>query len=266
MTRQPDPADHHPVRGPGWYAWDTREEHGAGGRRVALVPCGSVEQHGPHLPVGTDAWLAEAVAERAARDRPSVSVAEPIAYGCSSHHRGFPGTVSLRRETFIAMVIDVAGSLAENGYIPVFVNGHGGNRAALGVAAQELLDRDIEAWAVTYFELIERDLAEALPGYHPTVGHACALETSLVLHLWPDAVHMDRLPAPTTHGQWPDPFLYSKDRVTRFRLFSQMDPNGVVGDPSRASAELGAKMFGAAVLRLGELIDRIAAVPEGAEP
>jgi creatinine amidohydrolase len=162
------------------------------------------------------------------------------------------------------MVIDVATSLATNGYVPVFVNGHGGNRAALGVAAQELLDRDIDVWVVTYFELIERDLAEALPGYHTTVGHACALETALVLHLWPDAVHMDRLPAPGAQGLWPDPFLYSKDRVTRFRLFSQMDPTGVVGDPRKATADLGERMFDAAVLRLGEIVDRIVATDGGA--
>jgi creatinine amidohydrolase len=247
----------HPVRARGWYAWESREDLGAAGRRLVLVPCGSVEQHGPHLPVGTDAWIAEAVAEQVARARPGVYLAEPLAYGCSSHHRGFAGTVSLHPQTFIALIIDVAASLADNGYVPVFVNGHGGNRGALTVAAQTLLDQGVETWVISYFELLEGDLAEALPDYHDAVGHACALETSLVLHLWPDAVHLDQVPGPGARSAWPDPFLYSKDRIIRPRLIRELDPNGVVGRPASASAELGRLMFEAAVRRVGDAVDRI---------
>jgi creatinine amidohydrolase len=252
----------HPVRTQGWYAWESREELGKADRRLVLVPCGSVEQHGPHLPVGTDAWLAEAVAERVAQTRPHVLLAEPLAYGCSSHHKGFPGTVSLQPGTFMALISDVAVSLAGNGFVPIFVNGHGGNRAALTVAAQELLNRGVQVWVVTYFELIEEDLALLLPGYPDAVGHACALETSMVLHLWPEAVHRERVPGPGGRGTWPDPFLYPKDRVTHPRLFRDLDPNGVIGDPGLATAELGHRLFEAAVKRLGGVVDRIAAETE----
>lgn len=247
----------HPVRGPGWYAWQSRVE--LGGRQAVLVPCGSVEQHGPHLPVGTDAWLAEAVAERVAAPRPGVLLAEPLAYGCSSHHKGFPGTVSLRRQTFLALIVDIATSLAGNGFLPILVNGHGGNRGALTVATQELLDQGVDAWVITYFELIEEDVANLLPGYGSAVGHACALETSMVLHLWPDAVHRERIPERSARGSWPDPFLYSKDRVIHPRLFRDLDPIGVVGDPRLATEELGERLFEAAVKRVGDVVDRIVA-------
>ncbi|MQA85559.1 MAG: mycofactocin biosynthesis peptidyl-dipeptidase MftE [Streptosporangiales bacterium] len=257
-------------RGRAWYGWHASPDHGSQPRRIVLVPCGAVEQHGPHLPVGTDAWIAAAVAAQVAAARHRVLVGEPLAYGCSGHHRAFPGTVALRVSTFVDLVADVATCLARDGDVPVFVNGHGGNRSPLSAALQGLSDEGIEAWALSYFELIEDEVAAALPDHHGCVGHACALETSLVWHLWPDAVHADRIPGPAAGGAWPDPFLYSRDRVVRHRRFETLDPSGVVGDPSRADPALGARLFQAAVERVGEVVDRIArsepATPPRASP
>jgi creatinine amidohydrolase len=239
------------------HACATTHDHASRNRRVVLVPCGAVEQHGPHLPVATDSWVAAAVAREVARTRPTVLVAEPLPYGCSGHHGAFAGTVTLRVPTFVALVTDVASSLARQGDLPVFVNGHGGNRAPLGAALQALLDDGVDAWAISYFELIEREVAEAIPDHHQAVGHACALETSLVMHLWPETVHGERIPGPGAHGAWPDPFLYSRDRVLHPRRFEALDPAGVVGDPRRATPETGARLFEAAVRRVGECVDRI---------
>ncbi|MGX6450156.1 creatininase family protein, partial [Patulibacter sp. S7RM1-6] len=211
-----------------------------------LVPCGAVEQHGPHLPVGVDAWLAQAVALDAAGRADDVLVAEPLAYGVSGHHAGFAGTATLRPATFVALARDVCASLWRDGLLPVLVNAHGGNRAALDVALAELGAEGVRAGALSYFDLIAADLPELPPS---AVGHACALETSLLLHLWPNAVDAGAIPAGGTPDGWPDPHLWSGGGPSLWRPFEELNPTGVVGEPSRASAELGARIRAAAAAR-----------------
>lgn len=227
---------------------------------VVLVPIGAVEQHGPHLPLGTDIWLATAVARAAADRLDGVYLAEALPIGCSAHHRFFPGTLSLRVSTFIAVVTDVATCLAEDGFIPVFVNGHGGNQAPLGAALQALLETGVPAWGVTYFELLR---AEALAQFDDprAVGHACALETSLSLALWPELVHQDRFPPRWSGGSFPDASLFGTDPVVRHRRFETIEPSGVIGDPSQAGTAAGSALLEVAVSRLTGIIDRILQEP-----
>jgi creatinine amidohydrolase len=239
------------------FGWTTSPEHHARGGQIVLVPTGSVEQHGPHLPVATDIWIATAIAEQVARERPEVWLAEPISYGCSGHHTGFAGTLTLRVPTFIAVIEDVGSSIARDGGIPIFVNGHGGNRGPLSAALQALLDVGISAWAVSYFELLAGDIHDLFTDAHSAVGHACAMETSIMAHLWPKAVHSDLLPGPSAAGAWPDPFLYPGHHIVHHRRFEQLDALGVVGDPSQASPEAGARLFQSAVRELGAVVDRI---------
>ena len=227
------------------------------GEGVTLVPVGATEQHGPHLPLGTDWWLAEAVALETAHRVPGVDVSGVLPYGISPHHRGFPGTVTLRPRTFIDLLVDVCGSLAANGRVPVILNGHGGNRGALQVAVADLGERGHTAWAVSYFELLADTVAELFPDGHSHVGHACALETSLVMHLWPDFVATDRIPSGTTPLRWPDPHLYSTDRVTVYRRFEDVNATGVVGTPSLATPEAGWHLFDTAAMRLANVISRV---------
>jgi len=96
-------------------AYQTSPEVGAEAGRVVLIPTGAVEQHGPHLPLGTDFLIARAIADEVARSSHRVLVAEPLAYGCSWHHQTFPGTVSLSPGTYCAVVEDVCTSLATSG-------------------------------------------------------------------------------------------------------------------------------------------------------
>ena len=223
---------------------------------IVLVPVGAVEQHGPHLPLGTDSWLAHRVALGAAARCTDVLVGEALPIGCSAHHRSFPGTLSLRPATFIAMITEVAHCLATDGFIPVFVNGHGGNRAPLGAALQELLADGVEAWGLSYFELIRTQLEEGFPD--PTaIGHACAMETSLSQALWSELVHADRIPEHSGTGRYPDASLFSGDPVTRHVRFEQLSPNGVVGDPAAASAQTGQDLLESAVTELAAVCDRI---------
>lgn len=238
------------------YAALTSAQHGAQ-RRVVLVPVGAVEQHGPHLPVGTDIWIASAVATRVASARPDVVVLEPVPFGVSGHHMTFPGTVSLRPSTYLALVVDVVTSVARHGDVPVLVNGHGGNKGPLTVALQELVETGTQAWALSYFDHISDVVRELFPRHETAVGHACALETSLVAHLWPELLRAEAIPGPGASGVWPAPFLYFADNVQTPRRFEDLDPVGVVGEPSLYSAEAGSRLFTTAVERVGAVVDRI---------
>jgi creatinine amidohydrolase len=164
--------------------------------------------------------------------------------------------VSLSPATFIAVVRDVCTSLARDGVPVLVLNAHGGNRGALDVALAELGEHGARVAALSYFDLIRDDLPELADD---DVGHACALETSLMLHLWPDAVRREAIPAEPTPPAWPDPHLWAPRRVAVWRPFEEIDPRGVIGAPARATPEIGARAFAAAVERCSEAIARLSA-------
>lgn len=231
----------------GRHASQTSAEAGAGTLRAVLIPVGAVEQHGPHLPLGVDIWLASAVAAAAASTEPDVRLAEPLPYGISPHHLGFPGTVSLRSSTFIALLTDVCTGLAAQKVLPILVNGHGGNRGALQVAVSDLGAAGVKAAALTYFDLIVGEADAILPDAARGVGHACALETALMMHVLPDTVREGLIPPGGTPEQWPDPHLFAPGGLTVWRPFESINPTGVIGIPSDATPERGAALFAAAV-------------------
>lgn len=228
-------------------------------RPVAVLPTGAVEQHGPHLPMGLDIWLATAVASAAAADTPSFRVCEPLPYGSSAHHRGFAGTMSLRPETFIAVLVDLAEGLWQDGFLPVILNGHGGNRAAIQVAIASLGPRGVVSAGFSYFDLIADVATAVLPDAAGGTGHACALETALMMHVCPDTVRADLVPAGTTPPGWPDPHLYASPAVSVWRPFEEIRPNGVIGTPSDATPEAGKRLFDAAVVRSRDTLLRLRA-------
>ena len=228
-------------------------------RPGALLPTGAVEQHGPHLPMGLDIWLATAVAFAAAEGQPGIKVCEPFAYGSSHHHRAFPGTMSLSPQTFIAVLVDLCGCLWGDGFLPVIINGHGGNRAAIQVAVTTLGQRGVVSAGFSYFDLIADVAAEILPDAAGGTGHACALETSLMMHVLPERVRTALIPEGTTPPSWPDPHLYAGPAVTVWRPFEAIRENGVIGTPSEASPSAGARLFAAAVERSRETVLKIQA-------
>ncbi|TPW27548.1 creatininase family protein [Pararhizobium mangrovi] len=233
-----------------------RDTHRSGHRPLAVLPVGAIEQHGPHLPTGTDIALSSAVAEAAVYSVPDAVLTAPVPYGVSPHHRDFAGTMSLRAQTFVAILNDLAADLWEDGFTPVFLNGHGGNRAALGVVVSDLGEVGVCTAAITYFEHIAQEAAEILPDAAGGTGHAGALETSLMLHLRPESVRCDRIPAGTTPPAWPDPHLYAKAAPTVWRRFSHINPTGVIGTPSQAEANAGAQLFHAATTAVADLLSR----------
>ncbi|CCH31409.1 creatininase family protein [Actinosynnema sp. NPDC047251] len=199
---------------------DVRER----GARVAVLPVGSFEQHGPHLPLVTDTVVACAIAERIAAEHP-VLLLPPITISCSHEHAAWPGTVSISARTLYAVVTDIAESLRRSG-VPklVLVNAHGGNYVLSNVVQ--------EAEGLALFpERSDWHAARAAAGL-ATSGqsdmHAGELETSILLHVRPDLVGPDRVdhlaedrPHLLTHG------------------LHRYSGSGVVGRPSLASADKG---------------------------
>ena len=189
------------------------------GRAILLIPLGAVEQHGPHLPYTVDTEIAVALCERIQGQRPGVVVAPPLPFGSSGEHAGFPGTLSIGQEATETVLVEV-GRSADAFAGVLFVCGHGGNAEPLRRAVKTLRyeGRDVRAWG---------------PSGPADDTHAGRLETSVMLALRPDAVRTARLEPGATA---PLPDLLEQLRAGGVRAVS---PNGVLGDPTGASAEEG---------------------------
>lgn len=221
----------------------TREESRTIARDGVLVlPTGATEQHGPHLPVGTDAMGAQYVARTAAvavSDRFPVAVAPTLWYGSSPHHIPFGGTMSLTAGTLLAVLMDLGRSLAQASFRRLFVvNGHGGNHEIIGVAARDLaLEEKLEVAACSWWSLAAERLASA--GAHDIgtlPGHAGGFETSVVLALDPSLVREPRPHRP----DWSTPHLGTVDAPLRIeRPGSWLSTDGFTDSPSNGTAELG---------------------------
>jgi creatinine amidohydrolase/Fe(II)-dependent formamide hydrolase-like protein len=238
------------------------------GAEVVLVPVGSIEQHGPHLPLDTDTRIAVAVCEAVADSRPGVVVAPAITYGASGEHQAFPGTLSIGTEALTRVLVELSRSAeamaaAIGQSLPhdadaeamtatigqslphdapaeamadvpgqavprlVFVNGHGGNVDAFAAAG-------VRVWHVS------------VPGGD---AHAGRTETSLLLHLAPDVVGPAREPGNTMPLRDLLPALQNDG-------LRPHAPNGILGDPTGATAEEGAALFARLVDDLTTFLDR----------
>jgi len=209
---------------------------------VVVLPVASMEQHGPHLPVGVDTILCEGVcqaaAEAVAADVPVV-VAPTLWCGMAEHHMAFGGTFTFDIPTYQAVLLSLLGSIQRHGFKRVLiVNGHGGNIAALAAFLPDLARQTGLALRVTtYFEQAKAALAEVLEDQE-SVHHACEAETSMMMVLAPDTVRRDKLPE--AHG--PPRLTLQPAGVARYRSFRDFSPSGVVGDARRSNAQKGEKL------------------------
>jgi creatinine amidohydrolase len=220
--------------------------------KVVLLPTGSTEQHGRHLPLDVDTFLAESVCLEVGRRIPEqVLVLPPVAYGLNLHHIDFPGTIHIEPEVFIAFCLNITKSVAYHGFRKILlVNGHGSNTPLVDLVARKtVLATGSLCAAVTYITLA----LEAFEQVRDTrvIAHADEFETSLYLHLAPERVQMDKAGA----GDDVEGTFVSSDSMydkpVRFNdYWSRWTDLGVHGDARSASAEKGRVIFEAAVGRL----------------
>ncbi len=230
------------LRMPEFAAW--REEH-----RTVILPVGSVEEHGPHLPLGTDTFHALEVARRAAELHP-VLVAPPLYYGLCRSTREHPGTVSISGETLRALVADLGREFHRQGMSSlVIMSGHaGGTHMAALVEAGETLLAELPNLKVAVVNLLDllREVVAAQPELVQTRGdsHAGEVETALMLAAYPHLVQG------TAPAEWPTfpKYLLVRDKRRHW-------PGGVWGDPAPATAAQGEKILQAEAGRLVEVLD-----------
>jgi creatinine amidohydrolase len=216
---------------------------------LPILPVGSLEQHGPHLPVWTDSYCAHALAVRGAEAAPDVNavVLPPLWTGLSEHHLPFGGTITLDYATFHAVLRCVVRSLKADGFDRLLIlNGHGGNIAPLDVSARELAHEfGIPVVVTTWPSLAPKEIAGILTT-QTAVQHACEAETSLWLALDPAQVRQDRI-AESLSNPGPDP----RPGFSRFWSFAERAPRtGVRGDPRAATAAKGEAIIAAVVAGL----------------
>ena len=209
---------------------------------IALLPTGATEQHGPHLPTGTDNLAVERIARDAAAiaaEHVPVVVTPTLPFGSSHHHLPFGGTMSIGTETYCRVVADLAESLILGGFRRVFIlNGHGGNHEIVQLVARDLaLKHDAHLAAASYWQVAwESLLAADATALGRLPGHAGAFETSLVLALRPDLI---REPRPHRDGAPPAPSSGFAPPVRVERHGSWQEIDGFTDSPDRATAERG---------------------------
>ncbi len=227
--------------------------------KVALLPVGSTEQHGPHLPLGTDWMTAQEIARRAGK-KGGWLVLPTIPVGVSEHHRHFWGTLWVPPETLRDYVMGVARSLAFHGLRKlVLVNGHGGNTAALEEAARRLRVEGIYTFVYVWWRAIPEIIAQVVE----TGGsHAAEMETAVVLAIAPELVRPENYGEAAAKGapEW-------GKKIEGIEVgFDTVDfsASGATGDPSRATVEKGEKILQAAAERLDAFCRWLSAQPEEA--
>ena len=243
-------------------------------RTILALPVGSVEQHGHHMPTGTDTYLAMAVSEAAAAIVGSSVVVLPSPwYGLSAHHMHFPGSITLSPETMMAMVSDIVASVVSHGFYRIaIVNGHGGNGGIIDVLASTLGHRfygRARIVSLTYFLLAREGIIANRESERGGMGHACEFETSIMLRIRPDLVHMERA---VTH--YPDPGspylstdLVHGGAVKAFLAFDDLSPSGTLGDPGLASQDKGDRFLALSAAALANFLKDFATwqLPESKE-
>ncbi len=227
--------------------------------KVAIIPTGSCEQHGPNGTFEVDTARAYEVSKMlAARTHPLSLAVPPVLFGISSHHMNFPGTVTVRPETFIAVCMDVVDSLYQHGLRKfVFINGHGGNVGALRVVMAMIRDEyeDAAAAMASPTQVASDVVAQKVKS--PITGHACESEISQCMYVAPRAVKSAALQKGTIKlsvEEYKNPW-----GIEIARKWDEVSENGALGDATQSSREMGQAIIDTAVERLAAFIKEFAA-------
>lgn len=234
-------------------------------QKVVILPTGSTEQHGPHLPLDVDLFLVESVCLEVGRRVPDgVLVLPPIAYGLNLHHIDFPGTIHIEPEVFIAFCLSITKSVAYHGFEKILlVNGHGSNTPLVDIVARKtVLSTHSLCSAVNYFSLAAEPFNEVRET--EVMAHSDEFETSLYLYLAPERVRMDRAMADDdVKGNYVSSDSTPNYPVRFNDIWGRWTNLGVHGDPTAATADKGRIIFEAAVSCLVEIVQEWRAWPIG---
>ena len=229
---------------------------------TAILPCGAIEQHGPHLPVDVDyydaRYMAIKVAEACADPKPFVLPSIP--YGVSYHHSAFKGTISVTNNALSALVYDIGMCLAQSGIKKIVIlNGHGDNKPTLTYAAQ-MINRDARIFVcVDTGETSDVDLYGLIDT--PNDIHAGEIETSMTLALRPELVDMSEAVDETL--DFANTYLdFTSERGVSWYVHTQrISESGVMGNATKATAEKGRKMWDIAIQKMVEFVESIKNTP-----
>lgn len=229
---------------------------------TVILPCGAIEQHGPHLPVDVDYFDAKYMAYKVAEACPDPKplVLPPIPFGVSYHHEDFKGTLSVTNEALSRFVYDLGMNLAKNGIKKIIIlNGHGDNAPTLSYAAQ-MINRDAKIFVcVDTGETSDIDLLNLIDT--PNDAHAGEIETSTTLAIRPDMVQMDKAENETL--QFGSTFLdFDDDRsVSWYVRTNKISESGIMGDATKATAEKGVEMWKVMIQNMVRFVESIKNTP-----
>lgn len=219
---------------------------------VLIVPVGSTEQHGHHLPTGTDTILAESIThgavERTSELGLPVLITPSVWAGNSPHHCSFGGTVSLPPEKLTQQLDSIAESVLDNGFDAlVFVNGHGGNEGIISTAVSSIgADHaDAQILGLTYFKLIKEFADEIRDSEIGGVSHGGEFETSMMLHLRPELVRTELIEGTMRDEPYRQARqdLFDDGPLSVYRPFTEYSESGAIGDPVSATEQKGKKLY-----------------------
>jgi creatinine amidohydrolase len=226
---------------------------------LVVAPIAACEQHSRHLPVFTDTILATAVAEGVERALPDRVLLLPTLWlGASDHHLPLGGTLTASLPTYEQILVELLTPMLEEGFRrAILLNGHGGNVDPLQVALRRL-DRSYPRAILTgaaYWDLAGPEIAALCEGPRKVMGHACEVETSMMLHLRPDLVRRERI------ADDPDTTPAGLDGLFWPRDFARKTDHGAVGYPGRADGDRGRRMLEAIVGKVARVAETVLALP-----
>lgn len=233
-------------------------------RLVVLLPLGSFEQHGHHLPLTTDTQIVSAIAaavEAGRRDR--LLLLPALWPGHSTHHLAFPGTLSIRQMNYIRIIVDLCGSMVGMGGRKIFLlNGHGGNDIPVRAALREVKTEfgavaGLHTVFASYWALAAQTIREVRESELGGISHACEMETSIMLHLSPEEVRMDlaRRDGPQHASPYRKADMQAVKPAYFVNEFHELSTSGAIGRPDLATAEKGKQFFDGIVRDVTTFID-----------
>ena len=218
-------------------------------RVTVVLNIGAIEQHGPHLPVETDALIGRYFTEQLDKALgEDVIVLPQVAVCCSRHHMDFPGTLTVSHETLLAYVCDLLESVVHHGFKNIVIlNSHGGNTGIAQVILEKFgMDHpEVEIFVMTWWQVARDAISVFQESAFGGVGHACEFETSLLLHLAPSLVRGEYIndQPPTFVHEWAANDLLHAPRASHHRTMHQLtNGTGTFGSPNLATAEKGARL------------------------